>query len=719
MKRLADRHPNLVRPITLRHETFEGRKVEGIEITRNPRARDGKPVFLQLGVHHAREWPSGEHAMEWAYELLRGYRAGNRRAVRLVNTTRTIIVPIVNPDGFNLSREAGQLQGGGNGRDADSYEETLTQLVAFGQEYWRKNCRFPTDANDGSCMQPGNGVEHPGVDPNRNYGGFWGGPGASDIPVEADYRGPGPFSEPETRNIRGLISHRQVTGLITNTRSRTWCSGRRARPVSPTRPTSRSTGSSAGRWRPRTGTRASRRSSSTTPRAASRTGATSPRAGSPTRSRSVAGPVSRAPTSATTATSTGRFGRWLPSTAAPRGSRGRAVATVRRTSSRRKARRTRTATRSSRGRPRATPSCGPEDLPDRDLEGRAGVLPGPPRNRDRRTEVGPVPVASTPRPGRWRHRERGRPATGDPSPPLEFSGSPAGPPADGAQPCGDFETTDPSCWNDHPFTVPRGQGIDNARATVEVDWQSPLSDWDMKVFVDSDGDGSSVGETEEVGQSAEGAPTTAEEVSFAEPVLEPGQDYVVRVINFAAVEPYDGTVTYEGPEEFQPGRREAWTLTCERGGEAVSSRQVFVERGDVARVNLARACKRRGGGGPGPGERPCPETDTTIVGDGSDEVVRGTDGADVIVVRGGDDVVRAGTAPTRSAPVAATTPCGAARARIASSGRTGATTFTAGAPATFSAGATRATTSGVERATTISSARRATTRSAVAPAATA
>ena len=100
---------------------------------------------------------------------------------------------------------------------------------------------------------------------------------------------------------------------------------------------------------------------------------------------------------------------------------------------------------------------------------------------------------------RWRQpldqagggRERGRPATGDPSPPLEFSGSPAGPPADGAQPCGDFETTDPSCWNDHPFTVPRGQGIDNARATVEVDWQSPLSDWDMKVFVDSDGDGSS------------------------------------------------------------------------------------------------------------------------------------------------------------------------------------------------------------------------------------
>ncbi len=216
MKRLADRNPNLVKPITLRHETYEGRTVEGIEITTNPRARDGKPVFLQMGVHHAREWPSGEHAMEWAHELINGYRSGNRRVVNLVRRTRTIIVPIVNPDGFNLSRETGQLQGAGNGRSAGSYEETVAQLVAFGQEYWRKNCRLPNDADAGNCDQPGNGIASPGVDPNRNYGGFWGGPGASTIPAEQDYRGPGPFSEPETQNIQDLVSHRQVTTLITN-----------------------------------------------------------------------------------------------------------------------------------------------------------------------------------------------------------------------------------------------------------------------------------------------------------------------------------------------------------------------------------------------------------------------------------------------------------------------------------------------------------------------
>ena len=38
----------------------------GLEITENVTANDGKPAFLNMGVHHAREWPSGEHAMEWA-----------------------------------------------------------------------------------------------------------------------------------------------------------------------------------------------------------------------------------------------------------------------------------------------------------------------------------------------------------------------------------------------------------------------------------------------------------------------------------------------------------------------------------------------------------------------------------------------------------------------------------------------------------------------------
>ena len=119
MKALVRDNPGLVRPITLNHKTYEGRQVEGIEIATNVSARDGRPTFLQLGVHHAREWPSGEHAMEWAYELVNGYRNGDARVRDLVSRTRTIVVPIVNPDGFNASREAGELYGNGGGHATD------------------------------------------------------------------------------------------------------------------------------------------------------------------------------------------------------------------------------------------------------------------------------------------------------------------------------------------------------------------------------------------------------------------------------------------------------------------------------------------------------------------------------------------------------------------------------------------------------------------------
>ena len=41
-------------------------------------------------------------------------------------------------------------------------------------------------------------------------------PGGEHEPVDQTYRGAGPFSEPETQNIRDLVASRQVTNLITN-----------------------------------------------------------------------------------------------------------------------------------------------------------------------------------------------------------------------------------------------------------------------------------------------------------------------------------------------------------------------------------------------------------------------------------------------------------------------------------------------------------------------
>ncbi len=202
MKSLVEQNPTLVEPLTLNHPSLEGRAVEGIEITRDVAASDGKPVFLQMGVHHAREWPSAEMPMEWAIDLVKSYKAGDQRAVDLLSKTRVIVVPVVNVDGFNLSREA----------PVDSLQPVVDPSFA----YKRRNCRVLDFAMPaaGECGLQAN--RNRGVDPNRNYGGFWGGGGASFDPTNDTYRGAGPFSEPESQNVRELVSSRQVTTLITN-----------------------------------------------------------------------------------------------------------------------------------------------------------------------------------------------------------------------------------------------------------------------------------------------------------------------------------------------------------------------------------------------------------------------------------------------------------------------------------------------------------------------
>ncbi len=216
LKELARHYPNLARPITLPFKTNEGREVHGVEITKDAANwRDGKPVYVQMGVHHAREWPSGEHAMEFAFDLAMNY-GKSQRVTGLVDKVRTVVVPIVNPDGFNISREAPVDLRDVTGVGADNDAYAVMSLAEPFFAYKRRNCR---PVNGQPSPPPVCGTQpfrYTGVDPNRNYGGFWGGPGASSLPAYDTYRGAGPFSEPETQNIRDLISKRQVTTLITN-----------------------------------------------------------------------------------------------------------------------------------------------------------------------------------------------------------------------------------------------------------------------------------------------------------------------------------------------------------------------------------------------------------------------------------------------------------------------------------------------------------------------
>ena len=200
-----------------RSKSLDGRTVYGIEIGRDVQAaEDGRPVFVLLGVHHAREWPSGELAMEFATDLVKNYGT-NQRITGLLDKSRVVVVPVVNVDGFELSRTDGGIV---DLRETDN-GGTATILGTPGNAYKRKNCRLVDgqDTPDGTCRvgsATSPGGYGTGVDLNRNYGGFWGGPGASDLFADPTYRGAGPFSEPEIQNVRELVSGRQVTTLISN-----------------------------------------------------------------------------------------------------------------------------------------------------------------------------------------------------------------------------------------------------------------------------------------------------------------------------------------------------------------------------------------------------------------------------------------------------------------------------------------------------------------------
>lgn len=591
MQKLAKKNKRLVRYFTLPFETYEGRKVEAIEVAPRYKRKDGRPVFLMMGAHHAREWPSAEHTLEFAYELVRGWKQKNKRIRKLMRRSRVVFVPIVNPDGFNLSREAG-VGVADSGRDAPGGDETANLVIPY--EYHRKNCRFtdPNSGDGGDCQQggPNSGITQFGVDPNRNYGGFWGGPGASAPDTApfgenaADFRGFGPFSEPETRNIQKLVSKRQVVTLITN---HTFSNlvlrppGVQSAGNAPDeRVLKRLAEAMAGEngYTSQFGYELYDTTGTTEDWSYWSTGGLGytfeigPEAFHPAYESMIAeyrgttesageGGGNRAAYLKALRNTTNRERHSVIKGQAPSG----AFLTLRKSFK--------------------TPTS-----PVIDGSGEEGKII---RFRDRLKSKLRVKrsgrftwhVNPSTRPLVDKRRKLPQPRPGQPSDPVEFSGGP-----ETTIPCADYETTDPACWNDHPFNVPGGEGIDNGKATVRISWAEPATDWDMKIFRDSDGDGSSENEEEMVGSSADGT-TTVEQSTIARPGLRTGK-YVVRVINYSAVSPYDGSVTFAKTEKGIRLRRERWTLTCResRKGPVLAREKVFVKRGQVANLDLRSAC---------------------------------------------------------------------------------------------------------------------------------
>jgi hypothetical protein len=662
LKDLADDNPEIARTITLPHESWEGRSVQGIEITTDvDNRRDGKPVFLMLGLHHAREWPSGEHTMEWAYQMIKGYNNNNQRVVDIVENLRTIVVPVVNADGFNNSREVGELQGGGGGRDGNDAAIPNGNIIMHPYEYRRKNCRFADDSEGGSCTQPAAGLAALGVDPNRNYGAFWGGLGASGDPTSETYYGPGPFSEPDTQNVRELVSERQVTVLITN---HTFSDlvlrapGLASEPDPIDEPAMKALGDAMAAQNGYLSQHGYELYDTT--------GTTEDWSYNTTGGFGYTFEIGcNDPTGGYNCT--GNFhptypkvvDEWKGTTpqATPLGGKGNQEAYFI------AAEAAATASQHSMLQGKAPPGAilklsktvetpTSQDFTFTDhLDTELKV----PDSGDYDWHINPStrPLVA---------QDRGRLPHGSPSADIDLSGEP-GP---SAVPGGNAESTDEINFNDHPFTIPGGPGVDNDTATVTASWPTPASDWDMYVVRDTNGDGSSVlpdGPDEGTEPDSEpvvgSSPTGSnpEITTFARPEgadgsLEPGA-YVVRMVNFAAVEPYDIKITFAGPTDFVPATTETWRFSCTYVGETRVERDILINRGESQKLDLA-ACGLPGGGTGGGGDgggggggggssaNRCGGEKATLVGSKAADKMVGTDDRDVIVGLGGNDKIDGG-----------------------------------------------------------------------------
>jgi hypothetical protein len=209
LKKIVADHPNLARPITLPKKTFQGRDIQGIEVTNNVKASDdGKPAFFLMGEHHAREWPSAEIPVEFGLYVTNNF-GKDARVTALLKKVRIFIVPVINIDGYIVSR--GAVDPADNSGDPGMFLSLGESVAPPGGNlaYRRKNC-------DGASPDPSTPCQlQYGVDPNRNYGQNWGGSGAGTDPNDQDYRGSDMWSEPETQAVHEFSQSHDITTLIT------------------------------------------------------------------------------------------------------------------------------------------------------------------------------------------------------------------------------------------------------------------------------------------------------------------------------------------------------------------------------------------------------------------------------------------------------------------------------------------------------------------------
>lgn len=207
---LNNTYPNIVDVFSI-GKSWLGRDIYCVRLT-NETITFAKPKVLFVGYHHAREPITAELAFYFIVYATTNYGL-NETITRMLNYSEIYIVPALNVDGFDAVKQNEWQRKNvhpfdedndtlldedpPNDEDGDGYIEDL--IFSNGTFI-----RWEGIDDDGDGLLNEDWVG--GVDVNRNYGYQWNATvqSGSPYPKDEDYRGPSPFSEPETQAISDL-----------------------------------------------------------------------------------------------------------------------------------------------------------------------------------------------------------------------------------------------------------------------------------------------------------------------------------------------------------------------------------------------------------------------------------------------------------------------------------------------------------------------------------
>jgi murein tripeptide amidase MpaA len=212
--RLAAEHPGLCTRTAAPNRSHEGRNISFVTIGGGAGSAGGRRPVLITGGIHAREWAPPDALLSLLDRLLRAYEAGSDLVVPSFTDTapaRDVVYPQVAIPAAEVKRIVERVEL--NALALINPDGRAFSQSSAANAMWRKNRR---------PGRPGSAPACTGVDLNRNFDLAWdferyyddagdAAVSASNDPCDFQvYVGPSAASEPETRNVAGLLRDRRI-----------------------------------------------------------------------------------------------------------------------------------------------------------------------------------------------------------------------------------------------------------------------------------------------------------------------------------------------------------------------------------------------------------------------------------------------------------------------------------------------------------------------------